>query len=157
MPEGCLSTAISAIKDILTVMLYIVYKGSAKCVVAHFSCCWQAKLGWKELRSVPLQSSPQALPSLKAESLLLSSGWDKNILLSGTLRHCVPITKPLCFPPLTQSEQAKKHVITTNNMSFHNEAHYEASTFQSLLKMSLGFDHNWHSGKDFKNPKFLCN
>lgn len=67
MPESCLGTAI---KDILIMMFYIVHKDSAKCAaVLFFFFGWQAKLGWRKPRSVPLNSSSVAL--LKAEGLFL--------------------------------------------------------------------------------------
>lgn len=71
VPENCLGTVISAIKYILIMMFYIVYKGSAKCVAALFCCCWREKLRWRKLIYIPLQASSLALLPRKAEGLFL--------------------------------------------------------------------------------------
>lgn len=54
MPESCLGTVVSASKDILIVMFYILHKDSAKCVAAQFLLAGQVGMEETKICSTSL-------------------------------------------------------------------------------------------------------
>lgn len=108
MPESCLGTVISASKDTLIVMFYIVHKDSAKCVAAQLLLAGQAGMEETKICSTSLFVSSFTIPE-SWRLLSLARMKQEYVLFSSAL-----IIKTLCILSPTLFEQANGHALTAN-------------------------------------------